>query len=558
MGQLFDATGRPGSRLKRISSAAICLLLAAASAIQFNEARRVGALATHFEHEFSIDVRWPWVKATGEEPVGDLAADIAVEAALRDVPENVPSEALDPNLRQAWQRTLSRRHEELQAGRDLILAAIATRPGWAYHKFLLANVVLAAAGPSADADRIRDRQLAAESLRQAARSAPGLDAIWVALGNLYSRGWEDFSAEVRHEALQVWRRAFLDSGFVSREFLAVVAILGRGPAIDLLPDAAIPLQEAARRFSLAGDLEGTVLIATRISEAQRKDRAFRIHRIEETDRLGDTEGLRSACLAWASAHPVGEFDDRVGRAQDARILELWPADTTGSWRVDPRANLVRYFLNRRASEVKIEALARAVASLSGTPDSVRARLKLLGGDRRGAEEIADRTEKPDPLEWAPYFVELARFDLKHGEAADARRDLERSAEAQGECDLLLARREIARALRDETSVRVVQRELDQNWMAFDPQNAWSAMGTLSVCVDPERLAAQALSMNLTAERPALVDYGADGGRSGSLVVGKSAILSIPLYGLSGSRTFEIETVLGGPARVSSTVIQVAP
>src|SRR5215471_19190459 len=59
-----------------------------------------------------------------------------VEAALRDTPENVPEEGLSPNLRQAWQRTLSRRHEELQTARELILAAIATRPGWAYHKFL--------------------------------------------------------------------------------------------------------------------------------------------------------------------------------------------------------------------------------------------------------------------------------------------------------------------------------------------------------------------------------------------------------------------------------------
>jgi len=555
MGQPSDAKGRPGSRLRRISSAGICLLLATASVAQFNEARRVGAWASQFEREFSVDLRWPWAKAAGEEPVGDLAADIVVEAALRDTPENVPEEGLSPNLRQAWQRTLSRRHEELQTARELILAAIATRPGWAYHKFLLANVVLAAAESPGDADRFRQRQLAAESLRQAARSAPGLDAIWAALGELYAREWEAFSAGVHQEALQVWRRAFLDSGVVSREFMAVVAILGRGPATDLIPDAATPLREAARRFSQAGDLEGTALTATRIPEAQRKDRASRIQHIEESDRFGDIEGLRAACLAWASAHPAGEFDDRAGRAQDARVLELWPGDTNGSWPRDPRANLVRYFLNGRNSDVKVSALVRAVASLSEVPDAVRARVKLLGGDWKGAEEIANKAENLDPLEWTSYFVELSRFHLGRGNAGEARKALERFAEGQEECDLLLARREIARALQEKPLLEAAQEDLNQKWRLFDPQNAWSAMGTLSVCVDPERVGNQTLSVSFASESPAIVSYGADGGRSGTLVVGKSAAASIPLRGFSGLRTFEIQTVIGGPARVSGTAIQ---
>ncbi|MGH9364098.1 MAG: hypothetical protein ACRD1B_02375 [Thermoanaerobaculia bacterium] len=267
-------------------------------------------------------------------------------------------------------------------------------------------------------------------------------------------------------------------------------------------------------------------------------------------------GLRDACRVWATAHPVREQDRPEGRAQAARVLELWPNDTAGSWLGDPRADLVRFFLNGRESDVSGEAMAGAVEALSGVPDTIGARARLLAGDFDGAQTLVGRSQTVGSFEWTPFFVALAQYELKQEHPPEARRALERLAPAaRDECDVLLVRRQVARALQDGAETDAIHQKLGLLQADSFPPEAWSANGTLSLCLDPERARGRALSVRLAARQPALVGYGWDGGRLGSLLVRDGARLTIPLEGLSGRRAFSVSAIVGEPVRPSGALVK---
>ncbi len=471
-----------------------------------------------------------------------------VDAALRDVDGSVRLEELGPHLPRAWPESLSRRDEQLRAARDLMLDAVEARPGWAYHRFLLGRVVYAAARGSRNTNPVGRTELWAVPLRRAAEAAPGA-AMWATLGGAYLESWSGLPPAMRAEAPAVLKRAFLDPGFVSRTFLSAATALGREEAIRLLPDLSRPLRAAVEALSRGGDVAGAAVLFGRLERAERKQRAVDLWKIEERDRLGDIEDLRAACSGWVSEHPISDFDHPPGRALVARILELWPNDKTGDWRTDPRGELVRFFLNGRERDVKGEAMDRAVEALSGVPQAVRARVKLLAADPHRAQALTGESETEDSFEWTPFFVELAGFELKRGHAREARMALERLApDAHEECDLLLARREVARALGDGLELDAVSQRLESLSASFYPQGAWSADGTLSLCVDPEQSASRFLTVELVTQSPALVSYGWDGGRLGALLVRGNGVVRVPLTGLIGRRTFSIRALIGGPAR----------
>jgi hypothetical protein len=470
------------------------------------------------------------------EPAGDLAADVVVQAALRESDRS---------------RALLSRSEELSAARDLMVEAIAVRPGWAYHPLLLGRVAFEA-GRGENGGPLLRPELWARPLQAAAESAPGLDAAWVALGKAYLENWSGLSATTRAEALPVLRRACLDREFVARSFRAVVGALGRSEAMAIVPESTGPLEAAAHVLSEDGDIDGVARMMVHMDRAEREDRARDLREIEERNRLGDTEGLRAACLAWSQTHLAGDFDDRVGRAELARILELWPGDRTGSWFKDARGVLVRFFLNGRQSDIRGETLARALESLSGVPDVVWARVKLLTGNLESAEELARNSEDWESPEWASYFVELAGLQLKRGDSQKAREALGRVSPAAREgCDVLIARREVARSLQDDGELLAVNRMLEPLRLAAHSVSAssGSSEASASLCLDREWTGGRVLAVVIEVAAPAVLVYGWDGGRSGPVSVSESSnVLRVPLDGLSGRHTFAVRAAAGGPLR----------
>ena len=323
----------------------------------------------------------------------DLAAGIAVRAALSDTAASLPA-ALGAGARE----------EEIAAARDLALAAAAARPGWAYHRFLLGRLVHEAARAARDPSAPAAWETWATPLRLAADGAPGVDDIWSALGQVYLENWQKLSSAQRSEAIPVLRRALQDPTFVSARFLSLSAAVGRDEAMGLLPENPELLGAAADSFSRQGDLTAAAILLARRDTAERKRRASELASIEGRFRARDQNGLRLACVEWATEHPTSELDDPAGRAQAARVLELWPGDQGGRWEGDPRADLVRFFLDGRESSVSAETLWRTLDALSDVPDHVVARVKLRAGDVAGAEELAARPQNQGAPEWTLYYA----------------------------------------------------------------------------------------------------------------------------------------------------------
>jgi hypothetical protein len=375
-----------------------------------------------------------------------------------------------------------------------------------------------------------------------------VDAIAEARGSAYLEMWPHLDSALRAEAVAALPRAFLDPAFVSREFPAAVAALGAPEASALIPDAARPLRAAARVLSAAGDIQAMSTLYPRLLLAERRARADDLRKIEKRDRLGDLEGKRTACLNWVAEHAIAEYDDAPGRAEVARLLELWPSDRWGAWTADPRADLVAFFLNGREGDVSAEPLARTVDALAGVPSSIRARAKVLAGDESGALELAGQAE-PDSFEWVPFFVSLARLKLRQGEPAQARAALERlGPAAMDDCDVLLARREVAQVLADGREVESVRQKLESA-APGGRRDSWSPGGTLLLCLDPVRARGHVLQVSTQTAAPAVVSYGWDGGRAGISPIPKGeGVLRIPVAGLSGRRSLSIRALAGGPVQ----------
>jgi hypothetical protein len=451
------------------------------------------------------------------EPGADLAAATAVAALLQG-----PTVASPGLLRDA---------------RDLMLSAAAARPGWAYHRYLLALTDAAGEGS-------RGRRL----LRLAVAGAPGLDAPWAALGEAELAAWSTLTAEERAEAPEVLRRCLASEDFVSARFPAVAAVLGRSRAIALLPEEAGILDAAAGSLAQQNDIPGAALVLSRAERAERRERDGDLAELERRRRLGDAEGARIGCAAWFDQHPFREIDDAAGRAQLARLLALWPGDRFGSWPNDRRARLVRFFLDGRASEIPAQTLSRTIESLTGVPDEVRARVAVLAGNLPAARGIARNASRFGSLEWNPYFLDLARREIAQGRLAEGRAALARlSFSAREGCDALLLRRQLARALRDRAEAAAVEERLAP---LRDPSpEDWASRGTLTLCVDPEWGAGRAFEVIAGPGAPAILAYGWDGGRAGTASLPEQRIaFRVPLPALSGQRSLWASFLAGGGSR----------
>lgn len=538
----FASASPPASRLPRTLAALVCLGLAAVSILSFRWHLSERASSKAFVKRFALDLRRAdEIGAMAFEPEPDLAASIAVNAALRDAAAPLPS-ALG----------LGAREEEVAAARDLVLDALAKRPGWAYHRFLLGQLAYETGGPKRAAE---GWETWATPLRLAAAGAPGLDATWSALGKIHLENWQELSSAQRSEALPVLRRALKDSRFVSSQFLAVSQAVGRDEAMKLLPENPELLGAAADALSSRGDLAAAATMLGRQEAAQRKARADQLRRIEARFRSRDRGGLQAGCLDWATENPVSELDDPAGRAQAARVLELWPGDRGGPWETDPRADLVRFFLDGRESAVSAVTLSRTLDALSDVPDHVTARVRLRAGDVAGAQELADRPQNQGGAEWTLYYADLARLLLRQGHAREARGALDRFSLAdRDDCDALLARRDVARALGDLAEQALVGQRLVA--MRSSPRRRDPVPGgaRLSICVDPELADSSSLDLKLLPQGPSVVRYGWGSGREGVLFLQNERMVQVRLAGLSGARDLTVQSVAGAAVRASASLV----
>jgi hypothetical protein len=540
---------------RRRLGGAICLLLAAASLAHYTSDLRLREPADRFVRRFSLDRRHPLeVAAMRLEPSGDLACGMAVDTALAEEPSGKSSGGLSPQGRSAGPPAVDR-PEELTQARDLMLNALKVRPGWPFHAYLLGRAMAEPSMSSRGLHSSLRSELWAVPLRRATAAAPGVDAIAEARAAAYLDTWPHLDAALREEAPSVLRRAFLNPDFVSRQFGAAVGALDIPKTLPLLPEAAKPLRAAIKALSRAGDIPSVMVLYGRLQRAERSERADDLRKVEKRERLADLEGKRTACWNWISAHSIADFDDAPARAEVARLLELWPDDQGGAWSSDPRAELVGFFLNGRQHDARGEALARAVEALAGVPSSVRARAKILAGDESGALELAEQAEA-DPIEWTPFFMDLARFEMRQGKPAQARAALERFAPtALEDCEVLLVRRELARMLADGRELESVGQKL---MSTAATRESWSAGGTLSICLDPTRTQGRVLAVAVQSEAPAVVSYGWDGGRSGIVLVSKGeGILRIPLGGIAGRRSLWIKALAGGPIQPGRAALEPA-
>lgn len=459
-------------------------------------------------------------------------------------------------MRRLWAESVAQIGDELEGSRELVLEAVRRRPGRAQLRYLIGELQYAL---DARSGHRGDPKKWIVPFQLAAAAAPDLEPIHASLGAAYVQEWARLSTEERRAAPEAWRRAFHDPEFVKRSLLPAAALVGAENALALVPDRAEPLRAAYDTLNGAGDLSRAIALRPRLDRALRVQREEELRHIASRREGGDLEGARSACQEWLRQSPAYEFDDRAGRAQAARLLELWPNDTGGSWRTDPRGDLVRFFLERRERDVSPEALVRATDVLTAVPDTVRARVRLLAGDYPGAEEIRQKASTPTSYEWVPYLIEVARAKLAGGDPGGARAVLKTlSASALEGCDALLIRRDVAIALGDTEEATEVEDRLRATWRDSLPPEAWSAGGSLSLCFDEKPSAPRQVRIVLQAEAPAIVGYGRNGGREGSVLVpAGTSTLSIPLPTLSGRQTLSVFREAGGAVAPGDVTIEPA-
>ena len=535
------AAGRPGRRRPSVGLALGAILLAAVSVAQYRKIPAARRPAELFARRFMLDVRRPLDAATIRiAPTGDLAAALAAESALSDVDAPAPTGTLGPEVARAWSRARSERGAELAAARGLLLDALPQRPESAAHRLLLGRLALAA--------RKEEKQPARPEtwnvpLRAAAAAAPGVDAVWGALSRAVLEDWPRLSSANRNDAKDVFRRAFLDPAVVSRDFGAARRHLGV-EADSLLPDQISSLTSALDAVGGRAEIRELFSLVQRLERATREDRASRLQVIERLHERGEADRLRSAIEGFAVNHVAELSDDPLGRRQSARVLELWPEGSPGVWPSHARAALLVYFLRGRERDVPPAALARAVGGLSGVPAHLRAEVLLLNGEIPGAETIARSVASIGDTDWAPYFVRLSRAHLSAGRPREALEALTRlGLEAGGSCEVLLARRDVGRAVGDTSDASAAEQELLAR-SALVPLDVFSPEATVPLCVPPERAGRGSFSVQVRSPGETILAYGWDGGRSGILYLAREGLVSTTVPQTPGGRLFSVGRFYG--------------
>jgi len=544
--------------LTRWGLASLCGALALASAALYLDDRRSRREVVSFAERFSIDVRRPAYLATAEvAPSADFAAAVLADAALDDAFASVQLSTMNTALRQLWIRAASEGGLELEAAQSLMLRAVDQRPGWPFHRFLLGKLAYVLRRREALEELASRPERWERPLLAAARRAPGLTSVWTFLAGAYVETWPQLAAGPRSRAQGAFAHAFEDEGFVYGLFLPITARLGLHESSRRLPDRTGPLATARDLLARAGEVPGAIAMHRRWERAVRREMEGDAAAVEERSRYEDRIGLLSACDRWLGRQRAARFDDPATRLQAARVLSLWPPDTPGSWPSDARAELARFFLEGRLDKVSAPAVGGTLTSLAYVPDALRAIGFLLLGDRYGYDSLLRASPTVGSLEWTPFWVRLAQVQLADGDLDEVRSTVARIApSARGECDVLLLRRDLARAGKDGVELAAAESELAAlSRSSVLTARAEGAGASLSLCVDPK--GPGWIALDVESAGPSLVTYGFDGGRSRTVVISGVAALDVPLSGRSGRRLLTVEPLLGAKvtlrgARLSSS------
>jgi hypothetical protein len=546
-----------------LAAASASIALAALSITNYRSDQTLRLRTRAFLTQFTVDQRRALEAGSVDfAPSGDWAAAIAADAALSDATQSVSLTKLSPELRSLWLENAAQVSEELGAAAEILADAIAVRPGWGIYRYLLGELQYLRLNRTQDVALALRPEKWREPLRLAAAAAPGDDAIWTFLASADLETWQVVQPSARPDSDAVFRRAFLVPDFVARALPIALALLERSHVLSLVPEEVASLGAAFSVVSRGGDVEGCAGLQDRIDRAERRARAEDLRKVGDRFRLGDRDGVLAECRNWTSRHSIRGSDDAVGRAEIARLLEVWPADAAGSWGSDSRTGLVLYALGWRKDETPASALRRAVEALSDVPDPIVARVRLLEGDSWGAEEIVRRSATAGSLEWTPYYLDRAREELRRGKIEAAREAIRSIAPvARAECEALRVARDVARAAKDEGELADLQARLTAATGLADSSaelldlgpDVWSTGGSLTLCLDPDRMRTKSLVVTLRVQSAAdgsrspssLVTYGWDGSRYGAAVVRREAVLKVRLGDLAGRHAFSVRVLAGG-------------
>lgn len=542
--------------------AAVAMALALLSVVRWERDQMGRGAAERFLTTFDVQARRPDEAATlARTPAADLSANVVAGIALSDAFGTVHLGDLSPELRGRWLRAVERTDDELLAARSITLDAIASRPGWAAHWSTLGKLVYASQRRNVISTSIRDAVEWQEPLRVAASSAPGDDSTATFQAAGYLDIWPHLSDPQRVRTIALFRRSLLDPSFTSLAFPILLDAVGHQEAIALLPQVPGTLRGAFQALVDSRDAARATNVYLLWEQAEWRARVNGLRAIEERSRMNDVEKQRVLAADWIASHPAADFDTEEGRQQVLRVMQLGVNDRIGAWTSDPRASAVRFFLNRRLTlgpGTGLEtapggaAIGMAVNALSGVPDPDRARARLFAGDIYGAEALFQRSESVGSFEWTPFLLDVARFRISQklfdgaGMALDAL-----APAARNECDAVIVRKQLAAALGKNPSEAPPTPAVQQL-----PQGSWTASGMLSLCVDPEAGQLQKLTTTIESPAPALIGYGWNGGRQGSMLLPAGRVfLSVPLSDLTGRNTFFVQTLAGGPARPVATRVE---
>lgn len=536
----------PASRERFAFAAAAAVLLAFAVLHQLHDARGREAVERFFT-TFTLDERRPELVATARvEATADLARQVAVRAATLDVAGSTRLERLTPSERELWMRSVRELPEEVAAARELALEAVAARPGWAFHALALAELVLADEWREPAGERLAARWLA--PVRLAVAWAPAVPAAYELWGAAALERWPLLGETERAEARAALERALEEDGFRRVALGAVVQVMGAEEGLALLPETPAALALAKQVLAPTAKFEEKVALERRWREAERAERERRAAEMTASLAAARADRATAAAYDFLQRYPVDLFDDAEGREQARTVLKAVGDGRPGAWRTDPRGGLVRWFLAHPPRIGSGADLPRAASGLMGVPDGTRALLHLYADDDFAWRRIVSQTDTTGSSEWTPFYVERVRRELAAGSPAEAEAALAKVSRFDREqCDVLLARRSVARAQQRGADLSA----LSALWPAAFPTTldvaAWPAKGagSLPVCVDPEWGEKARLVLTVRADEPTLAWWGWDGGREDvALVAPGETELSFPLAGLHGLRTFSLGAVVG--------------
>lgn len=510
-----------------------------------------------YEERYGFAVRRPaWVETARLAPSADIGVDALASVTLGDALDPRGWGAFSLDERQAWLAYLAHQDEALADAQALLLASARTRPGWAYHRFLLGQLAYAAVRRSAEPAASPERWIV--PLRRAEEAAPGETAIAPFLGGALLESWPNLTSPVREEAPAVLKRAFRDDTFVRRALPLATATLGEERAVALLPDEPDVLRTSRDALARAGSLETAARLDARWESAERRARARDLEQIRERAARRDPDALKAYCADFVRKHPPQALDGPLERRQLAEVLSLWPTEDAGKWRGDLRGDAVRFFLDGHLADVAPAVLAGTLAVLGEVPAPARALGLLLSRHEPDFQALLERSEAKGSLGFTPVFLEWARLEARAGRVEEARTALGFvAARATGECEALLARRDVARLTGDGEELRKV----DSALLAAAPDE-WSAgkgATALPLCIDPERRARSRITLTVRAPAPALLVWGFRNARRGIFLhPGGEASFDVPLAGEQGLVPLTIQSAAGAPVELARASIDARP